>query len=72
MMKMIIAVVITLLSTVGYHQRCDNHPAIPPPAVSSSLARKGGEHDSDLTGLREEDGTFPPPLFLLLHCCKAI
>ncbi len=42
MMAMIIAVVVTLLSMVDYHQRCINHPAIPPPADSSSLAGKGG------------------------------
>jgi hypothetical protein len=29
-------------------------------AVLSSLARKGGGLNSDLTGMREEDGPFPP------------
>ncbi len=60
MTAMIVAVVVTLLSMVDYHQRCDNHPAIPPPADSSSLAGKGGGLKSASTGLREEDGPFPP------------
>jgi hypothetical protein len=42
MTTMNVAVVVTLLSTVGYHQRCGNHPAIPPPAALSSLAGKAG------------------------------
>ena len=42
MTAMIVAVNLTLLSMVGYHQRCDNHPAFPPPADLSSLAGKGG------------------------------
>ncbi len=42
MTAMIVAVVVTLLSMVDYHQRCDNHPAISPPADSSSLAGKEG------------------------------
>jgi hypothetical protein len=72
MTAMIIAVDITLLSMVGYHQRCDNHPAFPPPADSSSLAGKGGGLKSDSTGLREEDDPFPPshplpPPFPSLH-----
>jgi hypothetical protein len=36
-------------STAGYHQRGNHHPSIPPPAISSSLARKGGGLDSELT-----------------------
>ncbi len=60
MTAMIVAVVVTLLSMVDYHQRCNNHPAIPPPADSSSLAGKGEGLESALTGLREEDGPFPP------------
>ena len=67
----IVAVIVTLLSMVDYHQRCNNHPAIPPPAESSSLAGKGGELESASTRLREEDGPFPPshplpPSFLSL------
>jgi hypothetical protein len=34
---------------VGYHQRSNNHPSIPPTAILSSLAKKGGGLDSDLT-----------------------
>jgi hypothetical protein len=60
MTAIIVAVVITLLSMVGYHQRCNNHPAIPPPADSSSLAGKGGGLEADSPGLREEDGPFLP------------
>jgi hypothetical protein len=60
MTAMIIAVVVTLLSMVDYHRRCDNHPAIPPPADLFSLAGKGGGLKSASTGLREEDGPFPP------------
>jgi hypothetical protein len=41
MTAMIVAIVITFLSMVVYHQRCDNHPAILPPVDSSSLAGKG-------------------------------
>jgi hypothetical protein len=72
MMAMIVAVNVTLLSMVGYHRRCDNHSASPPPAESSSLAGQGGGLESDLTGLREEDGPFPPshplpPPFPSLH-----
>ncbi len=68
MTAMIVAVIVTLLSMVDYHQRCDNHSAIPPPANSSSLAGKGGGLESALTGLWEEDGPFPsshplPPPF---------
>ncbi len=60
MMAMIVAVIVTPLSMVDYHQRCNNHPAIPPPADLSSLAGKGGVLESASTGLREEDGPFPP------------
>jgi hypothetical protein len=80
MTAMIIAVVVTLLSMVDYHQRCNNHPAIPPPADSSSLAGKGRGLESASTGLGEEDGPIPPShplpppflLFLLHHCRWAI
>ncbi len=71
MTAMIVAVIITLLSMVDYHQRCDNHPAIPPPADLSSLAGKGGGLKSVSTRLREEDGPFlpshplPPPFLSL-------
>ena len=57
---MIVAVIVTLLSMVDYHQRCNNHPAIPPPADLSSLAGKGGGLESASTVLREEAGAFPP------------
>ncbi len=60
MTALIVAVVVTLLSVVDYHQRCNNHPAIPPSADLSSLAGKGGGLESASTGLREEDGPFPP------------
>ncbi len=60
MTAMIIAVVVTLLSMVDYNQRCNNHPAIPPPANSSSLAGMRGGLKSASTGLQEEDGPFPP------------
>ncbi len=61
MTTMILAVVVTLLSTVSYHQRCDNHPAIPPTAVSSSLARKGGGTRLRLD--RTAEGGWPFPSF---------
>ncbi len=60
MTAMIIAVIVTLLSMVDYHHRCNNHPAIPPAADSSSLAGKGGGLESASTGLLEEDGPFSP------------
>jgi hypothetical protein len=80
-MTMIIAVFVTLLSMIGYHQTPVNgwlSPKMgqsscysPPPADSSSLAGKGGGLESDSTGLREEDGPFPhshplPPPFTSL------
>jgi hypothetical protein len=39
---MIVAVIITLLSMVGYHRRCDNHPAIPLPCRLIFSCRKRG------------------------------
>ncbi len=60
MMAMIVAVDVTLLSMVVYHRRCNNHPVFLPPADLSSLAGKGGGLKSESTGLREEDGPFPP------------
>ncbi len=80
MTAMIVAVVVTLLSMVDYHQRCDNHPAIPPPADSSSLAGKGGGSNQP----RPDCGTRMALsllfilflllflLFILFHCCWAI
>jgi hypothetical protein len=80
MMAMIIAVDVTLLLMVGYHQRCNNHPAFPPPADSSSLAGKGG----GLNQTRPDCGRrmalslllilflFLFLLFILLNCCWAI
>ncbi len=61
MTTMIVAVVITLLSTVGYHQRCDNHPAIPPPAISYFIAGKGG--GTQLRFNRTTGGGWPFPSF---------
>ncbi len=60
MTTMVVAVIVTLLSMFSYHQRCNNHPVIPPLLSCLLLPEKGGGLNSDLTGMREEDGPFPP------------
>ncbi len=62
MTTMIIAVLITLLSMVGYHQRCNNHPAIPPPPCRLIFScRKGGGTQLRLD--RTAGGGWPFPSF---------
>jgi hypothetical protein len=81
MTTMIIAVIVTLLSTVGYHQRCNDLPAIPPLPSCLLLLEKGG---GDSTQTRPDCGRRMAlslllilflllfRLFLLLHCHWAI
>jgi hypothetical protein len=80
MTMMIIAVIVTLLSMVGYHQRCNNHPAISPLSSHLILPEKGG----GLTQTQPDCGRRMALslllilflllflLFLLLHCRQAI